>query len=103
MSVEQVLELVAMGWALLFAYLPKLKVWFGALSGGKKVLVQLGSLALVVYGALAGSCLGLLAYFACEEIGPALLAASVLFLKVVVANQGAYQITRLISKTRGSE
>lgn len=104
MTPEEVLQLVAMGWALLFQYLPYLKDKFDALSQGTKVLIQLGAIALVVFGAYGLSCLGILAYFACgAEWSAGLLAAAVLFFKAVIANQGMYQFTRLIGKARGAE
>lgn len=103
MSPDEVLTLAAMGWSLLFAYLPVAKTWLEGLSTAKKLLVQLGVFAVIIYGAFAGSCLGLLSYFACGEILPGLLVATGLFVKVILANQGMYQTTRLIAKAAGSE
>lgn len=101
MSAELVLQLAAMAWSLLFSYLPKLKDWFDALSAVNKLLLQLGVFAVVVYGAFAGSCLGLLTYFPCEDVWAGLLSATILYFKVVIANQGIYQVSRLVSGNTG--
>lgn len=103
MSPDEVLELAAMGWSLVFAYLPIAKSWLDGLSTMAKLAVQLGVFALIIAGAALGSCLGLLAYFPCESAGATALAAALLFGKVILANQGMYQATRLVAKAVGSE
>jgi len=87
---------------LVFAYVPGLKGWFEGLSTTSKLLVQLGIFAVIIFGAAAGGCLEYLNYV-CESWGSAMLVAGGLFLKVALANQGAYQTTRLIAKAAGTE
>lgn len=102
MTQEEVLQVAAVVLALLFAYIPGLKDWFDKQNMSVKLLIQLGLFAVIIFGAAAGACLGLLDY-ACASWGSAMLAAFLLFLKVALANQGMYQLTRLVAKLRGAE
>ena len=102
MSQEEVLQIAAVVLALVFAYVPGAKDWFDNLNMSYKLLIQLGLFAVIIFGAAAGACLGLLEY-PCASWGSAMLAALLLFLKVALANQGMYQLTRLVAKLRGAE
>jgi hypothetical protein len=76
--------------AVVFEYLPGLEQAYGKLEDDKQRLVMLGVILLVVAGAYALSCAGVLAYFPCTQ--PGLLSAGELFLATLVANQATHRI-----------
>lgn len=79
--------------SLAFSYIPKLNVWFAALSDETKRLIMAGVLALVAVGVYVGQCfLGLWDYgFTCDKAGIFQLVG--IYIAAIVANQGVHRIT----------
>jgi hypothetical protein len=84
--------------SLVFAYFPYLKDKFEVLRPDYKQLIQIGLLAVLVFGRVGLSCLGKDNTFTCNNDGlwNALIAWGV----AVIANAGVYKATNYIGKSK---
>lgn len=100
MSVDDVVTILAVALSLLASYVPMFSDWYGSLSPANKQLFMLGGIFVIVGGSLGLSCVGFLAVFECTASGA--LAALMLFIKALLANQATYVGTRYL-KPKKSE
>lgn len=92
---DTILYVVGVVVSLLFSYVPKLKDWYEA-QHGYKALIMVGLIAIVSAAFFGLSCTTLAAALgiqvACTSEGA--LAVALAFIKIIIANQAAYLLTR---------
>jgi len=94
-------QYAAMAGALLslaFAYFPYLKDKFEALRSDYKQLIQIGVIAVLIFGRVGLACIGRDNAFACTNNG--VWQALEAFVVAVVVNSGVYKATNYIGKTK---
>lgn len=92
MSVELLSGVSGVVLSLSFTYLPGLKAWFDQLTSQGKSLVMLALLGIVAGSIFGLSCANVLGYVTCDNEGA--YKALTIFINALVANQGAYLVTR---------
>ena len=94
MTADNLSAIVAGLLALLFAYVPGLSDWYGALESKHKALVMAGALLVVAVGVVGLACAGLAGDFGltvtCDR--PGIVGLVNAFIAALVANQATYVI-----------
>lgn len=86
--------------SLFFAYFPYVKDKFETLRPDYKQLIQIGVIAVLVFGQVGLSCVGRNDNFTCDTNG--LWKAAETFIFALIGNVGAYKATNYIGKAKKS-
>lgn len=95
-QVDKYAALAGTALSLILAFFPKVKDWFDKLEPDYKQLIQLGTLAVVVFGTYGLGFLGQTDAFSTDLQG--LFDAVVAYVLAIVANAGTYKATNYLGK-----